>query len=276
MQKEILFSQGKVIFFKESDFWTELLNSRLTNTKNIYIATYNFNFENKYERSFYRKLADIANSGVDINLLYAKRTFSSEDKLEIEDIFKNFVLCAELITNHSKLFITDNFAYIGSANFSFGSNNNYESGVIFEDENIVSEIKSFYCRELLDKSEFTNVPECFDPFDYLTSILEAVEYMITVEKKDDLYLGNIPQLRFLDGLEKDLEKIGYPVPRKFDWWSLYLQIYEQKVVPDDTTFNDFQLYLNEIFVYLNEVISFINEQYKSIGRVEMMKKINNI
>lgn len=30
MKKEILFTQGKVIFFKESNFWAELLNTQLS------------------------------------------------------------------------------------------------------------------------------------------------------------------------------------------------------------------------------------------------------
>ncbi|MGZ0135381.1 phospholipase D-like domain-containing protein [Priestia megaterium] len=103
------------------------------------IATYNFNFRDKrykYERTFYKELSKLANLGVDIRLLYAKMTFFNDNRLEVEDIFKNFVLCAQLPTNHSKLFIADNFAYIGSANFSFGNTKNYESGVIFNNKDI--------------------------------------------------------------------------------------------------------------------------------------------
>lgn len=276
MKKEIQFQEGKVIFFKETNFWNDLLDRCSRETKKIYIATYNFNFRDKYERSFYRQLSNLANLGVDVNLLYSKMTFSAEDKLEIEDIFKNFVLCAELPTNHSKLFIADDFAFIGSANFSFGSNNNYESGVILTDKKIISELRKFYCEELLEKSEFTNVPDCFDPFDFLPGILTAVEEMRKIERKEDLYKGNIPHLRFLDDLEKDLEKLGYPVPAHFDWWPFYLQLYEEKRVPDDMTFHNFNSYLNEISSYLNDVISFVNEQYESIGRIELMKRIGVI
>lgn len=276
MKEEIPFHEGKVIFFKESNFWEELLNRCSRNTKNIYIATYNFNFRHKYERTFYRKLSDLANMGVYVNLLYAKMTFSEEDTLEIEDIFKNFVLCAELPTNHSKLFITDDFAYIGSANFSFGSNNNYESGVIFTDEKVISGVRKFYREELLDKSEFTNIPECFDPLDFLPSIIKAVEEMRTIERKEELYKGNIPQLRFLDDLEKSLENLGYPVPAHFNWWPLYLQIHEKKSLPDDLTFNNFKNYLNEIYVYLDVVLSYVEEQYGSIGRIGLMKRIGVI
>ncbi|WP_396388728.1 hypothetical protein [Cytobacillus firmus] len=49
------------------------------------------------------------------------------DKLETEEVFENFLLCALLLTNHSKIFIADDFTYIGSANFSY---ENYASGVI--------------------------------------------------------------------------------------------------------------------------------------------------
>nr|WP_254611161.1 hypothetical protein [Paenibacillus sp. JMULE4] len=125
-------------------------------------------------------------------------------------------------------------------------------------------------------AEFTNVPECFDPFDFLPGILKAVEEMRKIERKEDLIKGNIPQLRFLDDLEKDLENLGYPVPVQFDWWPLYLQLYEDKRVPDDMTFYSFESYLNKISSYLNDVISFVNEQYENIGRIELMKRIGII
>jgi hypothetical protein len=114
MKKEIPFQEGKVVFFKESNFWDDVLQKCNEETKAIYIATYNFNF-NQYEKSFYRKLSHLANLGVRVNLLYAKMSYADEDELEVEEIFKNFVLCAKLTTNHSKFFITDDFAFIGSA-----------------------------------------------------------------------------------------------------------------------------------------------------------------
>ncbi|WP_375256426.1 hypothetical protein [Paenibacillus sp. JMULE4] len=100
--------------------------------------------------------------------------------------------------------------------------------------------------------------------------------MRKIERKEDLIKGNIPQLRFLDDLEKDLENLGYPVPVQFDWWPLYLQLYEDKRVPDDMTFYSFESYLNKISSYLNDVISFVNEQYENIGRIELMKRIGII
>lgn len=279
MKKEIPFQEGKVIFFKESNFWNDLLERCKRETKAIYIATYNFNFRDKYEKSFYKQLSNLANLGVDVNLLYSKMTYNDEDKLEIEEIFKSFVLCAELTTNHSKLFIADDFAFIGSANFSYGSNNNYESGVIFNDKEIISEIRKFYMEELLEKSEFTNVPEYFDPFDFLPGILKDVKELGKIERKEDLYIDktkhSIPKLRFLDDLEKDLEKLGYPIPINFDWWHLYTQLYEGNHVPD-IIFHNFKSYLHEISSFLVDVTTYINEQYESIGRIELLKRIRII
>jgi phosphatidylserine/phosphatidylglycerophosphate/cardiolipin synthase-like enzyme len=189
------------------------------------------------------------------------------------------VLCAKLTTNHSKLFIADDFVFIGSANFSLGSNNNYESGVIFSNKEIISEIRKFFCGELLNESEFTNVPECFDPFDFFPIILSAVEELSKIERKEDLYIDKIreiiPELRYLDDIEKYLEKLGYPVPIHFDWLQFYMQLYEGKHVPD-IIFRRFKSYLHELSSYLIDVTTYVNEQYKSIGRIELLKRIGVI
>lgn len=187
MIKEIPFQEGEVIFFKEANLWNDLLERCKKETRTINIATYNFNFRDKYERTFYKELSNLANLGIDVSLLYSKMSFSNEDKLEIEEIFKNFVLCAKLTTNHSKIFIADNFAYIGSANFSFNSNKNYECGVIFKSKEIVSKIRKLFMGEMLEQSEFTNVPKCFDPFDFLPRILNVVEELSKVEKRSLMY-----------------------------------------------------------------------------------------
>jgi hypothetical protein len=278
MKKEIPFQEGKVVFFKESDFWKDLLQKCNEETTAIYVATYNFNF-NQYEKSFYQKLSSLANLGVRVNLLYAKMNYAEEDKLEVEEIFNNFVLCAKLTTNHSKLFITDDFAFIGSANFSFGSNNNYECGVIFDNKEIISGIRSVYLSELLEESEFTNVPECFDPFDFLPTILSVAEELSVIEKKEELFIGKtreaIPELRYLDDIEKHLGKLGYPVPIHFDWFTFYMQLAEENYVSDNA-FSEFKNYIDKLSPYLIDVISFIKEQYKTIGRFELLKQIKVI
>ncbi|NHN33124.1 phospholipase D-like domain-containing protein [Paenibacillus agricola] len=276
MKKEIPFHEGKVVFFKEANFWGEVLDQCKKETKAIFIATYNFNFQSKYEKTFYRELSKLADLGIDISLLYSKMTYSEKDKLEVEEIFKNFVLCAELVSNHSKLFIADDFAFIGSANFSFGSNNNYECGVIFTDKKIISEIRKYYCEELLDKSEFTNVPEVSDPFDFFPMILKAVEKLGNVKSKEELSNNTenfiIGDLRFIDDIERYVEILGYPVPSEFDWWPIYMSIHDGTQI-SETIYQDFMSYIRVIHPYLIQVSNYVKEQYESIGRNELMKKI---
>lgn len=274
MREEIPFHEGKVVFFKESNFWDELLAKCTTKTETIYIATYNFNF-NQYERSFYQKLAHLANLGVDVRLLYATMTSANSDILEVEEVFKNFVLCAELKTNHSKIFITDDFAFIGSANFSFGSNKNYECGVIFENKEIIEKIQMYYRGVLLQESEFTNIPQSFDPFSFLRMLLLIVEELAN-KTLEDLHIEDIreriPELRFLDDVKKYLKELDYPEPPYFNWFSFYMLFYDREVVPE-YLFTQFKSYLDDLHDYLSHSISFVDEQYKNIGRLELLKKV---
>jgi len=54
--------------------------------------------------------------------------------------FANDSLSFFNFNNHSKIFATENIAYIGSANFSVESDNNFECGVLFTDKAIVEKI----------------------------------------------------------------------------------------------------------------------------------------
>lgn len=273
MREDISFHDGKIVFFKESNFWDELLSRVTEKTGTIYIATYNFNF-NQYPRSFYEKLAKLAEIGVDVRLLYANMTNTTNTNLEIEEIFENFVLCAQLESNHSKLFITEDFAFVGSANFSFGSNKNYESGVIFDNKEIVEEIAAYYRSVLLENSTFINIPQSGDPFVFLSKLLSATEELRKREL-EEMYEEEIreiiPEFRFLDDLEKYFIELDYVAPPKYDWYTLVMQLYEKEQVHKDQ-FEEFQRYLDNAHEFLTHAILFIDEQYRTIGRLELLKK----
>jgi hypothetical protein len=55
--------------------------------------------------------------------------------------------------NHAKIITTDNIAYIGSANFSDESLNNFESGIIVKDRNFIQFLKKEVFPELIAFSE---------------------------------------------------------------------------------------------------------------------------
>lgn len=277
MLKEIPFQAGKIVFFKESGFWNELLEKCKKETNEIFIATYNFNFKDKYEKTFYKELAKLADLGVDIRLLYAKTTYSDQDALELEEVFKNFVLCAELPTNHSKIFITDNFAYIGSANFSFGSNNNYESGVIFNNPSIISKIREYYCMELVGMSELKNIPQLLNPFSLISNIQDAIKILSNVDNLTDLYIAGfrevIPELQYLQDINEIIGNLGYDLLEEYDWLSLYLQLYDEDII-SNTVFFEFKYYLDDLLTSLDELSSYLKKQYETIGKLELLKRAN--
>ncbi|MEC2996088.1 hypothetical protein P9Y58_32330, partial [Bacillus cereus] len=151
--------------------------------------------------------------------------------------------------------------------------------VIFNNKEIVSKIRRLFMGEMLEQSEFTNVPTSFDPFYFLPRILNSVEELSKVEKKESLYIAsnieNIAQLRYLDSLENNLKELGFPIPIHFDWWQLLWELDEKKPIPD-ITFNNFKNYLYTLSQYLNTVIEYVKEQYESIGRLELLKRIKVI
>ncbi|MGI1805990.1 phospholipase D-like domain-containing protein [Exiguobacterium sp. TDN 0502] len=55
--------------------------------------------------------------------------------------------------NHSKIIMTNNIAYVGSANYSSESANNFEAGVIFEDKNMINQIINIIEEEVESASE---------------------------------------------------------------------------------------------------------------------------
>lgn len=54
--------------------------------------------------------------------------------------------------NHAKFISTENIAYMGSQNFSDESKNNYESGILFTDKNLIQKIWEGYQEDLLIES----------------------------------------------------------------------------------------------------------------------------
>ncbi|EMR05789.1 hypothetical protein C772_02277 [Bhargavaea cecembensis DSE10] len=110
----------------------------------LYISTYNFNFEDKgYYPSqiptMHQFLINAANSGIDVRLIYQIQTNNKNAKPSEE--FQQLITVLNLPNNHVKCILTDKIAYIGSANFSFGSNNNHECGLLFWDEEQILKYK---------------------------------------------------------------------------------------------------------------------------------------
>lgn len=279
MYKEInIGNNNSLVLFHQENFWEEIIPDCFNGSGSIDVITYNFNFVHKNEQSFYKKLSDLANKGVIIRLLYAKMTYASSDKLEIEEIFKNFVLCAELPQNHSKIFLSDEVAFIGSANFSLGSNNNYECGVIIRDFNTIKNIRRDFVGTLLDLSEFTNLPEVwFDPVHWIIRLKEDIDNICAfMYDKPSLYIDKnrelIPQLRFWNDVKRVAIKLGIEFEHPFDWEEFYYRLYDNIFI-DDIEYAMFKDYIIKIKPVLEEVSNTLIKSYEENGRLTTLETL---
>lgn len=280
MREEIPFTEGKIIMTRKENFWIDILEKCKGETKQIDIATYNFNFKHKGQHAFYTKLSELADLGINIRLLYSITNNSHTDNVELEKFFKDYILCVRLIENHSKMFITDTFAYIGSANFSLYSDENYECGVLFTEKNIVSKLRKIYAKILISNGNFENTPSnYFAPFYNLEDILQFVTELKNVEYKEDLYLKNIletiPLLRGLDDMRENLIKIEYPIDSSFDWLSIYFKIHDDGFITKQE-FEFFKEHINILFKNLMSAQKHIQHKYNTVGKTKFLEELTSI
>ena len=77
------------------------------------------------------------------------------------------------VSNHSKIVMTDDLAYIGSANFSAESADNFECGVLFSSKAIIEKIREAIVEEIVSFSA---------PYD-LSKIAEVKLFVLRIRKE---------------------------------------------------------------------------------------------
>lgn len=166
---------------KDRDGFVEVLND-FSNAKEVRILTYSNikNESNKMKRL--RELSPETSLHIIVALpgLYSKKDNSYSEK-EIEDKLEKIkhqfnpkqyaakdVKISVCFKNHAKLIGTENILYIGSANYSDFSYENYEAGMIIRDKTVI--------REIYDKffDEIVSVRYCDDGYDTIRLRLLAI------------------------------------------------------------------------------------------------------
>lgn len=275
--KITLTNEISLIMFKEYNFWDKMLNDYTKNSKQIDIVTYNMNFTTKFGNSVYLKLKDLTNRGININLIYATETAPEYLKPIMDDWFRNFVLCGKEVSNHSKMFISDEVAFIGSANFSFSSNNNYECGVLIKNPHIIKKIRQQFIGELIDSMDFLTSPflRLSDPLQQIDEALEAITlcnqfnsyansslFLQDNSFQELNYLLRLPLLfEYANHFELPLEKyyMMYDVNQMFDEYG------DVNISPTTVKLFD-ESYLNNLQSTLIELRKELSQYYQSNGR----------
>lgn len=140
-----------------------------------------FNDNSNYDKEFYSffELEKEAKKPWLINL------YNNElDPKNFNSNFKSY-FC---LNNHSKFIMTNNIAYIGSANYSDKSINSIEAGIIIRDKNEIEKIKKYIKQKIIDENSLD-----YDSFNKESHLLDKFQNKLKeqniFERLEKIYLN---------------------------------------------------------------------------------------
>lgn len=265
MNIELNFKEGTFVSSKDCLGYQKVIDD-FKNSETIRIVTFNIS-QNKKEDKLFKVLMELDET-IDIQIVsniparlewykvseygnHLRRRASSNidtylNKLNPED-FNAPIIPFFNFNNHSKIIGTENIVYIGSANFSNESANNYETGVIVRDKEFIKELYKSFFDNLKDKS----VPYFTDEFNKLrlsilsisTRLINHYNYFI-----DTLFLYNerLETYVFIDDetifSQDDLYKLIYDLYELKEIESLIDQIDYDKYDLEESIHNISNIY----------------------------------
>ena len=119
--------------------------------------------------------------------------------------FKSDVDVSINVKNHAKIISTENICYIGSQNFSYGSTNNHEAGIILRDKKIITDVFQEFDK-IFDSGVKYELPNSYLLINYiqLISDIKSDLYYFDEELEEDIIYLNSEDL--LDMNMKLIEK----------------------------------------------------------------------
>lgn len=165
LRREVAFTQAKFVMTKGELGYGEVLENFAT-AEFIYIVTYNISKRDEALLEKLKKTSEETEIKVYTNIpsrfneytqQWASRNARSLINIYVAKLnpekfnekFKSYFV----FNNHAKVIMTNNIAYIGSANYSSESANNFEAGVIIEDEQAILQIKDIIEEEIESNAE---------------------------------------------------------------------------------------------------------------------------
>ncbi|MGV7116751.1 phospholipase D-like domain-containing protein [Paenibacillus kyungheensis] len=154
------------------------------------------NIPNRYETYYGDKVRDKARETIN----NYTRKLSSNDNEEQIDSFFNF-------ENHSKVVLTNNIAYIGSANFSEESNNNRETGFIIRDRKLVQVVIDNLVPIISDES-IKYYGDSFENKKLVLSLLASrlKSAAMKVEEESYTYIGRFEEVKIYNHSDPQLRE----------------------------------------------------------------------
>lgn len=199
--KKIKIKDNVEVLLSQNEFGYDTVLNDFENTNRISIVTFNISNENIQLINRLKNLENVQIQIVtNIPSRFEKYYYHKDDKykknaskrinkyLEIlnPNSFKSDTSVYFNFRNHSKIMVTDNYAYIGSANFSNESSKNLESGILISDSNLIKQVHNEFVSEIIAQSNEYFGQDILDDFMVLVD-----KFLAEIECFDELYLANV-------------------------------------------------------------------------------------
>jgi hypothetical protein len=220
--KEIESREVRIVLSKGIENFKSIFNEK---GSHLYLTSYSYDMPIEY----YDLLLENIEFITDIKVIFNIYNFGSGDDNKIDLLIKRVLDKNPYIQlfynkyNHSKIISNGEILYIGSANVTNYTKNNFEAGVIFTDKETIEKVE----REVFDYAYLKYEPIFTDP---IAPIIVPFYFILSEVKKEFDYieslLKDVETVHFLD--EDDLPDYGLEIE---EYLNQYAQMF--KMIKED-------------------------------------------
>ncbi len=259
LYKEINFNSGKVTLSREEDNFKEIFKKK---GQHLYLTSYSYDMPTEYYSSLLENIEFINDIKVIFNIYDFGSTESAKVDLLIKKSLSNnpyiqFFYCRD---NHSKIISNGDILYIGSANVTKYTKNNFEAGVLIYDKETIEQVERYVFEDayLMYEPIFTDpIAPIIVPFHFIIS--EMTKELDEIES----LLKSVDRRRFVS--ESDLPDYGKDLKE-------YLSRYETMF---KIAINDLDSFITDNSDEYYIVVSLLDEIEKSLKELLTLEPIGS-
>ncbi|MED4691308.1 hypothetical protein [Peribacillus frigoritolerans] len=274
---------ASIELYKDSNNWYKnLLLPSYTEEEFIRISTLNFNLSDAQRgpQSLYSIITELGKKDVFISI-----DFTIDQCKTVED-YRNteigqLALLSKLKNNHSKVFLSSYYLHIGSANFSLGSEKNFECGVTLTKGKVLKKFENDFFIDFIDISKSVwNSKPIISESSIARDVLNSIDYFFNIIRISDYYekeevtnkLRRVlthASIKHFENLVVDLSVFqdhGYDASFiTFDIKSFVYDMKSDKSTITDGRIEEFISYLDQLYDFLVIAEGSISQQYSKYG-----------
>ena len=248
---EIITNNSKVVISKDNIYNFKEVVEDIDRGKHLFISTFNYYMDSSINKNLIQKIEHINDIRVIVNLYDNSGLSKIINKAREMNPFIQMYYCEN---NHSKIISTGNKMYIGSANYTGYSKENFEVGVVINDKKAIEEIEKRVFNGI-----FNYFPIIYDPIQPLIILFIQIIYFESnnLNSLDSLY-NNYEKGRHIS--EDDLENADY------DFLEGFAYVYSKILHNIKKYIKDNGRYFSEEGCLLENFIEQIDKKFEELSK----------